>query len=98
MPTKQNKTIRQTLISFLKKKKMNARELSQNTGISEKDVFEHLTHVERSLKKSSQKFIFEPYQCQICSFTFDKRKKLSKPGRCPKCKQGSIEPARFKIL
>ncbi len=55
-----------------------------------------LQHIERSLKRLSQKLIMNPAQCQDCGFTFDK-KRIKYPSKCPKCKGQRIISPQFKI-
>lgn len=76
---------------------MTTRELSVAVGITEKDVAAHLEHIRRSTKGRGEKFMIEPWQCRQCGFLFGKRKRLAKPGRCPQCKQGRFQAARFRV-
>ena len=91
------KTIRQQIISLLEKDEMCAREISKAVGVREKEVYEHLEHIRRSLKAQKKKLITDPFYCLMCNYVFKDRKRLSRPGRCPECKQTHIEPARYKI-
>jgi len=90
-------TIRQKIISLLEADPLDAHDLSSALGIREKEVYPHLAHIQRSLKTRGARLAITPYHCRLCGFTFKDRKKLHPPGRCPRCKQGSIEPALFKI-
>ena len=90
-------TVRQKMISLLEENNMNARDLSKALRVSEKDIFDHFGHIHRSLKGKKKKLRVAPYQCQLCDFVFENRKKFSRPGRCPKCKGGSIEAASYRI-
>ncbi len=91
-------TIRQQLISALEENEMTARELSKRIKIKEKDVFEHLSHIRQTLKNQKKKLLIKPFQCMICDFSFKDRKRLTRPGRCPKCSQGHIEAATYRIV
>ncbi len=93
-----NKTIRKELISLLEEKEMTARDLSKALKIQEKEVYDHLEHVRRSLKAQKKKLNIDPYYCLVCDFVFKDRRRLSRPGRCPKCRQGHIEPAAYRIF
>ena len=42
-------TIRQSIIALLSEQEMDARDLSQELGLKEKEIYEHLVHVERSV-------------------------------------------------
>jgi hypothetical protein len=91
-------TLRQRLITLLEKNEMTARDISQELKIREKDVFEHLSHIRQTLKNRKQTLLIIPFQCMVCDFTFKDRNRLTRPGRCPKCKQGQIEAAKYRIL
>lgn len=91
-------TIRQQLILALEENEMTARDLSKILKIQEKEVFDHLGHIRQTLKNQKKKLLIKPFQCMICDFSFKDRKKLSRPGRCPKCRQGHIEAATYRIV
>ena len=90
-------TIRKQLISLLEEREMDAKELSKALKIREPEVYDHLAHIQRTLKGQKRKLGVKPFECRVCGFVFENRKQLSKPGRCPKCKQGKIEYASFRI-
>ena len=91
-------TTRKQIISLLKNHEMNARGISKALGIQEKEVCDHLEHIRRSIKTQKKKLIIHPFHCLICDYVFKDRKRLSRPGRCPQCKQGHIEAATYKIV
>ena len=91
-------TIRQQIISLLKNREMNAREISKALGIQEKTVYDHLEHIRHSIKPQKKQLMIHPFHCLVCDYIFKDRKRLSRPGRCPQCKQGHIEAATFKIV
>ena len=78
--------------------KLTARELSQQLRISERDVLDHLQHIERSLQRGSERLRIEPARCIACNFSFDERTRFAKPGRCPECKSTRIAPPHFEIM
>ena len=90
-------TIRQQIIAFLEQEALDAHTLSGLVGIREKEVYPHLEHIRKSLKARGKHLVITPYHCRLCGFVFKDRKKLHPTGRCPHCKQGSIEPALFTI-
>lgn len=92
------KTIRQEIISHLENTPLTARDISQAVGIMEKDVYHHLTFIEKTVRNYNQRIHVEPYYCLNCGFEFKKRKTFSKPGKCPGCKDGRIAPAVFRIV
>jgi len=90
-------TLREKIITLLEDDTQDARALSRALSIREKEIYPHLEHIRLSLKVRGQKLHITPYQCRLCGFEFKNRSKLHPPGRCPDCKQGSIEPALFKV-
>ena len=90
-------TIRQQMIALLSEKEMTARELSQAMGIREKEVYEHLPHIGRSVAAQRRKLVIRPFCCLHCGFVFEERKHFTRPGRCPHCKKGYIERPTYKI-
>ena len=90
-------TIRQQIIMLLTEKEMSARELSQAIGIREKEVYEHLPHIARSVAVQKQKLIIQPAQCLGCGYVFKDRKRFTPPGRCPHCKQSHLDEPRYLI-
>jgi predicted Zn-ribbon and HTH transcriptional regulator len=91
-------TIRQKIISLLIDEEMSAREISGAVGISEKEVYEHLSHIARSVASQDKKIVITPANCQTCGFVFEDRKRFTRPGRCPQCKKSHIQSPRFRIL
>jgi hypothetical protein len=77
------------MAQLLTENRLTARDLSGILGISEKDVYEHLPHVEKSLGNGTS-IIVEPARCRSCDFVFKKRRRLTTPGRCPVCRSESI--------
>lgn len=76
---------------------LTARELSTRVGISEKDVADHLVHLEKSLKAQGLRLEVLPASCISCGFTFKERKRLSRPGACPECRSTRIDPPAFRV-
>ena len=90
-------TIRQKIISLLRKAEMSAREISGEIGIAEKEVTEHLAHIARSVSSQGKKIIITPATCRVCGYEFENRKRFTRPGRCPKCKKSHLQSPRFRI-
>ena len=90
-------TIREQIIELLKEEQHNGIELSQYLSIQEKEVYEHLDHVSRSIKREGLKIEVDPYHCLDCGYSFKKRNRFDRPGRCPECKGSHIRMATFKI-
>lgn len=73
------------------------RTLSQQTSLSERDVAEHLVHLERSLTHRGLALVIEPARCRECGFRFERRSRATRPSRCPRCRSERIDPARFAL-
>jgi predicted Zn-ribbon and HTH transcriptional regulator len=90
-------TIRQKIIDLLNRYEMDARDLSQELGIQEKEVYSHLQHVARSVTAQKRRLIIHPSQCLHCGYVFEDRKRFTRPGRCPQCKRSHLQSPRFRI-
>jgi transcriptional regulator len=97
IPPLRGSTVREALREVLEASPMTAKELSAAVGIPEKDVPEHLAHLERSLKATGGKLIVQPAECIACGFVFKDRTRLTRPGRCPKCGEERIDPPVFSL-
>ncbi|MFO8164288.1 MAG: hypothetical protein R6T98_07125, partial [Desulfatiglandales bacterium] len=80
------KTARQEMIVLLSENDITARELSQALGIREKEVYQHLPHIARSLAAQRKKLIILPISCLSCGYVFKDRRRFTRPSRCPRCK------------
>jgi len=94
IPVERVKTVRQGIITLLRKDILSARELSSRLHISENEVYEHISHIQ---KKKGLKVIINPARCRRCGFVFTKRERPEKPGRCPVCRKEQIEEPLFYI-
>jgi hypothetical protein len=90
-------TIRQKIILHLSEAEMSAREISGEVGISEKEVYEHLSHIARSVASQNKTVIINPAKCLGCGYVFEDRRRFTRPGRCPQCKKSHIQSPRFYI-
>ncbi len=91
VPAERHETIRKEILSLLPGQFLSAKDISAEVNISEKDVYEHLEHIERSTHKSGHHLTVVPAECTKCGFIFRKREKLKKPGRCPICHGEKIQ-------
>ncbi|MFH2006425.1 MAG: transcriptional regulator [bacterium] len=80
-------TRRQEIITHLEAGPATVRDLAELMGIPVRDVIAHLDHVRRS-KESTLRV--DPAVCQQCDFVFENRRRLTKPSRCPQCKNERI--------
>ncbi len=90
-------TIRQQIISLLENNDHDAREVSQLLRISEKEVYSHMTHIEKTAAAKGKKLLIIPSSCLSCGYTFKKRNRPGRPGKCPRCKSERIRNPRFSI-
>jgi len=97
IPVARNETVRQKIISLLERNILSAKDISAEVGTSEREVYEHLEHIQRTVNKGKHHFIISPAVCKRCNFVFRKRDKLKKPGRCPVCQGELIQEPLFSI-
>ena len=90
-------TIRQQIIEFLSNKEMGGKEISQSVGIREKEVYDHLSHIARSVNARRKKLIIIPSRCLECGYIFEDRKRFSPPSRCPRCKNEHIQDPTYRV-
>jgi predicted Zn-ribbon and HTH transcriptional regulator len=90
-------TVRQRIADLLRADALTAHELSQRAGVAEREVAEHLRHLEQTLKQGSERLVTTPPHCIKCGFSFDARRKHTRPSRCPQCKSERLSPPRFRI-
>lgn len=97
IPVERHETIRQKIISVLEGQTLSAKDISANVMVSEKEVYEHLEHIQKTLNKRDRNLIIIPAECKKCGFVFRKRDRLKKPGKCPVCRSESIQEPLFSI-
>jgi len=74
-----------------------ALEISSAVRIPEREVADHLVHLEKTLRSRGSKLTRLPAQCLSCNFVFRKREKIASPGRCPLCKGEFIAEPSFRV-
>jgi len=90
-------TIRQQIIELLTDAEMDARELSREVGIKEKEVYEHLAHIARSLAAKGNKLTIRASECLKCGYVFKDRRRFTRPGRCPRCRESHLTSPFYHI-
>jgi predicted Zn-ribbon and HTH transcriptional regulator len=96
-PTSRGETLRESLRRALREQPATLRELSGALGVPEKELGEHIEHLERSLRREGERLVIEPPRCLACGFEFRERTRSARPGRCPQCKGTRISYPRFSI-
>jgi predicted Zn-ribbon and HTH transcriptional regulator len=91
------KTLRKQIIALLEEAPMDARGLSVALGVREKEIYDHLVHVERTVTSGKRRFILHPSNCIACGFQFQKRRRLTRPSRCPRCRSSRLSQPHFEI-
>lgn len=86
------------MVTLLFQEVCSARDLSQMLGIEEKEVYSHLSHIQRSVASQRQRLVVIPSRCLVCGYVFDKRKRFTRPGRCPRCKAERIQEPRYQVV
>jgi predicted Zn-ribbon and HTH transcriptional regulator len=90
-------TLRKQITALLRDQEMDARDLSQGLGLKEKEVYEHLVHVERSVAAAGGRLLVTPSRCLLCGYVFEDRRRLTRPARCPRCRRSKIMSPSFRI-
>ncbi len=85
------------MIALLSEKEYAARDISKELGIKEKEVFDHLSHISRSVSSGNQTLVILPAGCISCGYVFKTRNRFAKPGRCPQCRSERISDPEYKI-
>ena len=98
MPTNSCLTIRRQILALLIEDDLNAREISQAVGVTEKEVPAHLGHIARTVAAGGRRLVVRPFQCLACGFVFNKRQRYTRPGRCPACRQTHLASPTFRII
>jgi predicted Zn-ribbon and HTH transcriptional regulator len=96
-PGARSETVREALRRVLRAGPATARDLSGEIGVREKDVAQHLEHLERSALHRGERLVVVPASCLGCGYTFRDRSRLSRPGACPACRSTRIDPPVFRI-
>ncbi len=88
---------RELLLQALSAEPLTVRALSQAAGLSERDVLDHLRHLQKSLKAQKRRLVMMPATCIDCHFIFQKRERLARPGKCPICRSTHLSGPHFSL-
>lgn len=97
-PVERHETVRQEIISALEGRELSAKEISAEVRISEKEVYGHLEHIQKTVTNTGHSLVITPAGCRKCGFVFTRRDRFKKPGRCPACRGELISQPLFSIL
>lgn len=97
VPPERHETVRQEIISALEGGPLTAKEISALVKVPEREVYDHLIHIQRQLGRTPRELVVIPAACRKCGFQFKKRDRLTKPGRCPVCRGESLDAPSFAV-
>jgi predicted Zn-ribbon and HTH transcriptional regulator len=89
-------TFRKALVEVLTASPRSVSSIARELGLKRGDVEEDLRHAIRSARAAGRRVVIEPARCRGCGFTFGEDK-LSKPGKCPKCKGTWLYEAQISV-
>lgn len=87
---------RKDLVALLQNGPRSVSSLARELGLRKNDVEDDLRHLIRSARAAGRRVLIQPACCRSCGFTFDE-KKLSKPGKCPRCRGSRILEGQISI-
>ena len=90
-------TIRQNIVNLLQENPMDLFQLALALGLSEKETMLHLPHVARSIAARRGRFRMQPATCRDCGYEFKDRRRISPPGRCPRCRKNRIDGPWYEV-
>jgi predicted Zn-ribbon and HTH transcriptional regulator len=82
-------TLRRDLLAYLSYEPRSVSRLARELRLPRADVEEALRHMVRSARAAGHRIVVVPARCRACGFTFDEER-LTKPSRCPECKESRI--------
>jgi predicted Zn-ribbon and HTH transcriptional regulator len=92
------RTARQRIMELLTDTPRTTEQLARMLGLPARQVEEHLVHVVKTVARDrSRRFIRDPSICLECGFMFRDRTRLTRPSRCPHCRQEGISSPRYYI-
>jgi len=97
-PVEEKDTVRRQIRALLEEGPHAAKEISFAVRKPEKEIENHLEHLQKSLHAEGCRLAQVPAECRGCGFVFRKRERLKAPGRCPVCKGESISDPSFRIV
>jgi predicted Zn-ribbon and HTH transcriptional regulator len=77
-------TQRQQIAEMLKQPRTIS-SIAHELKLTREDVEDHVKHLVKTARAAHQSITIEPARCRSCGYVFDESK-LTKPGKCPKCR------------
>jgi len=87
---------RRDLLPLLRDEPLTVHEIAREMECPVTEVIDALRHLQKSLRHRPERLEVEPARCRKCGFTFSSDK-LSKPGKCPRCRSKWIREPRIGI-
>jgi predicted Zn-ribbon and HTH transcriptional regulator len=97
VPRTAGETVRQAILALLQGEPVSALEISAAVRIREKEVYDHLEHIRRTLHPAGGGLLVTPAGCRKCGYLFTKRDRLTPPGKCPVCRHSAISGPLFAL-
>jgi predicted Zn-ribbon and HTH transcriptional regulator len=90
-----DRTTRERIADHLREETATAEELARVVEIPERQVYDHVEHVAKSVADDEQ-LLAAPPECRDCGFDgFDDP--VNAPSRCPECYSENLTRAQFRI-
>jgi predicted Zn-ribbon and HTH transcriptional regulator len=80
---------RRHLLELVSAEPRTASSLARELGLDRRDMEDDLRYMIRSARAAGHEVVVEPARCKSCGFVFE-QDRLSKPGRCPACRESRI--------
>lgn len=98
VPSPHLDTLRHEIIRLLEADAMSARDISMAVHVAEREIYDHLEHIRRTLHAAGDRLEVTPAECKKCGFLFHSRDRLTKPGKCPQCRHEAIHEPLFRVV
>ena len=89
-------TVRKLLLELLTAEPRSVSSLARELGLSRGDLEKNLHHMIRSARAAGHHIIVIPARCRSCGFVFDEGR-LTKPGKCPSCRESRIFEPQIRV-
>jgi len=89
-------TVRRQLLELLSNEPRSVSSLARELGLSRRDLEDDLLHMIQSARAAGHEVVVVPARCRACGFVFDESR-LTKPGKCPECRQSRIFEPQIRI-